>query len=117
MPDKYKRIKHPKYTVKHRLIMAKHIGRDLTEIEVVHHINGDRYDNRIENLQLLKGRKEHNQIHAGTHCPHGHKFTQENTSIKKQHSNGNPTRRCKECARIYTRKYTKEVINKNYTPE
>jgi predicted metal-binding protein len=36
----------------HRLVVARSIGRPLTPNETVHHINGDRLDNRLENLQL-----------------------------------------------------------------
>ena len=41
--------------LEHRKVMADYLGRRLTKVETVHHVNGDRADNRLQNLQLRSG--------------------------------------------------------------
>ena len=60
---------HPMYAPEHRrvaearAVMAAHIRRRLTSREQVHHANGDPLDNRIENLVLCRGWKQHMDMH------------------------------------------------------
>jgi hypothetical protein len=45
----------------HRWIMQQHLRRKLERWEHVHHINGDSFDNRLENLVVLSN-SEHQRI-------------------------------------------------------
>lgn len=72
----------------HRLLGKFIAGRNLEEIEVVHHKNFKAHDNRLENLELMT-KEEHQALHSKT--LNGKKWDKDSNSewiekFKKQHS-------------------------------
>lgn len=89
-------IANQKYYI-HRLVMENHLGRKLEDYETVHHINGGKTDNRIENLRLMS-KKEHLRLHA------------KENNLGKSNTGKEPINKTS----IEIRKQIKELRNKGY---
>jgi HNH endonuclease len=57
---------HNGYVREHILLMEKHLGRAIEQRELIHHINGNKKDNRIENLELMTAREHMSHHKKGT---------------------------------------------------
>lgn len=66
IPDHPKAMKSDNwvgYVYEHIVVVEKDLGRELTNEEIVHHLDGNRSNNRIENLLVLS-RGQHGRLHV-----------------------------------------------------
>lgn len=56
---KYIYLGKRKYEAEHRIVMENSLKRKILSTEIIHHLNGDGLDNRIENLKLFSSQSEH----------------------------------------------------------
>lgn len=105
VPDHPKAIKHG-YVLHHRVIMENHIGRLLEDDEIVHHIDGNKKNNNINNLTIMKAKDhitmhdlEHGEMKVTLKCPNCGKIfdINKNQSYIVKHNKYNCTCCSKTC--------------------
>lgn len=84
-----KALSHGKYVKEHRLVMEKHLGRYLEDWEDVHHINGDKQDNIIGNLELISHDKHASLTQTGNKYWLGKKHSEETKQKLRESHNPN----------------------------
>lgn len=107
----------PRTRMVHRLVLNAFVGSRPKGL-VTRHMNGDKTDNRLANLQY--GTYSENQLDSvkhGTHlsarrteCVNGHPFDESNT-----HTRVNGNRACRECARLATQRYRSRLAADEYS--
>jgi len=99
----------------HRHIYQEHIGRKLKRWEIIHHINGNKLDNRIVNLQLTtypEHKKIHRDIGILTRFTTQYKFNE--LEIKNLYLSGLSTikiSKMKKCSQKTIERFIKKILS------
>lgn len=85
------------YVLEHRIVIENYLGRLLNPGEVVHHKNGNKKDNRIENLEVMSN-SDHVRHH---HYEHGKRMV---------------VLKCPDCGVIFERRKGQTFLQKGSIP-
>lgn len=92
------------YIPEHRLVMEKVLGRYLLPSEVVHHRDGNRQNNDLENLVVFQTNAEHLKEDLKGRCPNwtpeGWKKLLESAAKKRKYE-GTKAERAKQAQKVY----------------
>lgn len=93
-----------RYTYEHRFVMEQHLGRKLLSTEHVHHIDGNKTNNDIANLQIVTSH-EHRALYHRAYSTDTHKVCTKCGELKPKTDYHKNTKRsdglvsrCKTCA-------------------
>jgi len=75
------------YVKRADLVMEEILGRDLEPGEIVHHINGIRNDDRLENLQVVT-RSEHTRLHSAGFANSSYRHDLDTDLIREEYREG-----------------------------
>lgn len=114
-PDGYIRI-HKEgggYILEHRLIVESALGRPLLSSEVVHHVDGDKANNSLNNL-FVTSQPEHMRLHVSGKWSRDYDSCQDcDTSESPHDSHG----RCARCADRYRNPGRKHILTTEVVAE